>query len=82
MPAVLFSAIKPQLLKHFPNNRISLEVSNEIKWTNETKLLLNDHVDEEMFFNGMLTHFNDIYAEIEPHIEDIPANSIVSRTSK
>ena len=32
----------------------------------ETKLLLNIHVDEDMFFNGMLDHFNDIYKEIKP----------------
>jgi hypothetical protein len=33
--------------------------------------LLNVHVGEEMFFNGMLNHFNDIYAEIEPLIDDM-----------
>ena len=33
--------------------------------------MLNVHVGEEMFFNGILNHFNDIYAEIEPLIEDI-----------
>ena len=67
----ILEAIKPQLKKHFPNNRFSLEVSDKIKWTSETKLLLNVHVNEEMFFNGMLSHFNDIYSEIEPIIEDI-----------
>lgn len=33
-------------------------------------------VSEDMFFNGMLTHFNDIYKEIEPIIEDIE-NTVV-----
>ena len=67
----IIEAMKSPLHKHFPNNEFSLEVSDEINWTSETKLLLNVHVSEEMFFNGMLTHFNDIYAEIEPLIEDI-----------
>ena len=36
----ILCAIKPQLLKHFPDNQFSLEVSDELKWTSETKLLL------------------------------------------
>jgi hypothetical protein len=67
----ILDVIKPKLAEHFPHNKLSLEVSNQLKWTSETKLLINVHVSEEMFFNGMLDHFNEIYAEIEPHIEDI-----------
>ena len=68
----ILNAMQPHLEKHFPNNKLSLEVSNYLDWTSETKLLLNVHVSEEMFFNGILNHFNDIYAEIEPLIENIP----------
>lgn len=35
------------------------------------KTLVNVHVDEETFFNGMLSHFNEIYQTIDPLIEDI-----------
>ena len=63
--------MKPLLQKHFSKNKLSLEVCDDLKWTSETKLLLNVHVKEEMFFNGMLSHFNNIYREIEPIIENI-----------
>ena len=61
----------PQLKKHFPNSKFSLEICNSLTWTTETKLLVNVNVSEEMFFNGMLTHFNEIYETINPLIEDI-----------
>lgn len=32
---------------------------------------MNVGVSEEVFFNGMLDHFNDLYSEIGPIIEDI-----------
>ena len=67
----VLEAMEPHLLKHFPNNEFSLELCEKLTWTSEPKLLLNVHVSEEMFFNGMLTHFNDIYSEIKPLIEDI-----------
>ena len=67
----VLEAMEPHLLKHFPNNEFSLELCEKLTWTSEPKLLLNVHVNEEMFFNGMLTHFNDIYSEIKPLIEDI-----------
>ena len=57
--------------KYFPNAELSLEVSNNIEWTTETKLLVNIDVEEEMFFNCMVDHMNSIYKEIEPLIEDI-----------
>lgn len=72
----ILNAIEPQIIKHFPNNRLSLEVCDDLGWTTETKLLLNIQVDEEMFFNGMLDHFNDIYAEIRHITEDIE-NTVV-----
>lgn len=67
----ILEAMQPHLKRHFPNSALSLEVSNNIKWTSETKLLLNVHVSQEMFFNGMLNHFNEIYAEIEPLLNDV-----------
>lgn len=68
--------MEPQLIKHFPNNKFSLEVCDNLGWTTETKLLLNVQVDEEMFFNGMLDNFNDIYKEIESITDDIE-NTVV-----
>lgn len=67
----ILEAIKPQLKKHFPNSKLSLEICNRLSWTTETKLLINVNVSEEMFFNGMLAHFNEIYESINPLIEDI-----------
>ena len=67
----ILEAIMPQLKKHFPNSKFSLEICNSLTWTTETKLLVNVNVSEEMFFNGMLTHFNEIYETINPLIEDI-----------
>ena len=72
----ILKAIEPQLTKHFPNCKFSLELCDELGWTTETKLLLNVHVSEEMFFNGMLDHFNEIYKSIEPVISDIE-NTVV-----
>ena len=67
----ILKAIEPQLLKHFPESKYSLEVCNELGWTTETKLLLNITVSDGMFFNGMVDHMNCIYKEIEPIIKDI-----------
>ena len=67
----ILNAIQPQLIRHFPKSKFSLEVTDRLNWTSESKLLVNVHVKEEMFFNGMLNHFNDIYSEIEPLIKDI-----------
>lgn len=67
----IINAVEPHLNDYFPNAEFSLEISNELKWTNETKLLLNVCVTEDIFFNGMLDHFNEIYARIEPIIQDI-----------
>lgn len=64
-------AMDPFLHQFFPNANFSLEVSNQINWTTETKLLLNVGVSEQVFFNGMLDNFNEIYSRIEPIIEDI-----------
>ena len=72
----ILSAMEPHLKRHFPNNEFSLELCDELGWTTETKLLLNVQVPQEMFFNGILDHFNEIYREIEPVIEDIE-NTVV-----
>lgn len=67
----IINAIEPHLIKYFPKSKYSLEVSDELGWTTETKLLLNIRVNDRMFFNGMVDHMNTIYKEIEPLIEDI-----------
>lgn len=67
----ILSTILPQLNMHFPKSQYSLEICDELEWTTETKLLVNVSVSEEMFFNGMLNHFNEIYETIDPLIEDI-----------
>ena len=67
----IISAMDYHLHESFPDAEFSLEVSDDIDWTTETKLLLNVAVSDEVFFNGMLNHFNGIYAEIEPLIGDI-----------
>jgi hypothetical protein len=72
----ILNAMEPHLKRHFPNNEFSLEICDELGWTTETKLLLNVQIPQEMFFNGILDHFNDIYREIEPVIEDIE-NTVV-----
>ena len=72
----ILNAMEMQLDKHFPDNEFSLEVCSDLGWTTETKLLLNVHVTQEMFFNGILDHFNSIYAEIEPIINEIE-NTVV-----
>ena len=71
MAKEIVTAMDPYLHDSFPDAEFSLEVSNNIDWTTETKLLLNVGVCDEVFFNGMLDYFNDIYAHIEPLIEDI-----------
>jgi hypothetical protein len=72
----ILEAMENPLNRNFPDNEFSLEICDEICWTTETKLLLNVQVSQEMFFNGILDHFNDIYREIEPVIEDIE-NTVV-----
>ena len=72
----ILEAMESHLKEHFPNSVFSLEVCDELAWTTETKLLLNVQVNEEMFFNEMLTHFNEIYKEIEPVIRNIE-NTVV-----
>ena len=67
----ILNAIKSDLMESFPDTEFSLELCNSLKWTTEEKLLVNVHVNEETFFNGILTHFNEIYEKIDPLIEDI-----------
>ncbi len=67
----ILTIIKPHLMNHFPDAAFSLELCDELEWTTERKLLLNVHVEEKTFFNGILNHFNDIYNEIDYLIEGI-----------
>ena len=71
MTEEIVAAMDPHLHQFFPNAEFSLEVSNQINWTTETKLLLNVGVSDGVFFNGMLVHLNEVYAQVEPLIEDI-----------
>ena len=52
----ILEAIKPELINHFTNNTYSLEICDKLSWTSEKKLLVNVHMSDEMFFNGMLNH--------------------------
>ena len=67
----ILNFLLPQLTKHFPKSTFSLEICNKLEWTTEEKLLVNISVDEEMFFNGLIDHFNEIYSKIDYLIEDI-----------
>ena len=67
----IITAMDPHLHQFFPNAEFSLEVSNQINWTTETKLLLNVEVSDEVFFNGMLDHLNEVYSRVEYLIDDI-----------
>lgn len=67
----ILNAMEPHLINYFPNNEFILEICDNLDWTSETKLLVNVLVDDDMFFNGMLNNFNEIYANIESIIEDI-----------
>ena len=67
----ILNEIRPDLVKYFPDSTVSLEISDELDWTTERKLLVNVSVEEETFFNGMLTRFNEIYQTIDYLIEDI-----------
>jgi hypothetical protein len=68
---IILKSMEPHLFEHFPKSEFSLEISDSITWTTERKLLVNISISEEMFFNGILNHFNDIYEKINPLIEDI-----------
>lgn len=67
----ILNSINPLLVNHFPNTTFSLELCDKLGWTTEEKLLINVHVSEKVFFNGILTHFNAIYEKIDYLIEDI-----------
>lgn len=67
----ILNTINPLLVNHFPNTVFSLELCDKLEWTTEEKLLINVHVNEQTFFNGILTHFNEIYEKIDYLIEDI-----------
>ena len=66
----LLESIKRPLNDNFPNSRITLEVYDELEWTDDTKLLVNINVSEKMFFNGILSNFNLVYQEIQPILDE------------
>lgn len=66
----LLESIKRPLNDNFPNSRITLEVCDELEWTDDTKLLVNINVSEKMFFNGILSNFNLVYQEIQPILDE------------
>ena len=65
----LLNQIEQPLRNNFPDSKISLELCDKLDWTDETKLLVNISVDEEMFFNGILDNFNNIYKAIQPILD-------------
>ncbi len=67
----ILNTISPLLVNYFPDTTFSLELCDRLEWTTEEKLLINVHVNEHTFFNGILTHFNEIYEKIDYLIEDI-----------
>lgn len=67
----ILKQIRPDLVKYFPDSTVSLEISDELDWTTERKLLVNVSVEEETFFNQILLYFNEIYRTIDYLIEDI-----------
>ena len=66
----ILKTINPLLIKHFPDSEFSLELCDKLEWTTEEKLLVNVHVSEKTFFNGILTDFNEIYERIDYLTED------------
>lgn len=57
-------------METFPNSKITLEVCDSLEWTDNTKLLINISVNEDMFFNELLDNFNNIYKEIQPILDE------------
>lgn len=66
----LLDSIEEPLKNYFPNSKVSLEVCDKLEWSDDVKLLVNIGVSEEMFFNGILDNFNDIYKEIQPILDE------------
>lgn len=66
----LIKSIETPLFNQFPNSEITLEVCDALEWTDDTKLLINIRVNEDMFFNGILDNFNTIYREIQPILDE------------
>lgn len=73
----LLKQIETPLKENFPNSRISLEVCDDLEWTDDTKLLVNIQVSENMFFNGILDNFNNIYKEIQPILDEYVSTIIL-----
>ena len=65
----LLDQIEQPLKNNFPESKIRLELCDKLDWTDDTKLLVNISVDENMFFNGILDNFNNVYKEIQPIID-------------
>ena len=66
----LLNQIEQPLKSNFPNSKISLEVCNQLEWTDDAKLLVNICVNKNMFFNGILDNFNNVYKEIQPILDE------------
>lgn len=66
----LLEIIEKPLNNYFPNSKISLEVCNDLEWSDDEKLLINIPVSEEMFFNGILDNFNSIYRATQPILDE------------
>ena len=73
----LLNQIEQPLRNNFPDSKISLELCDKLDWTDETKLLVNISVDEEMFFNGILDNFNNIYKAIQPILDTYVSTTVL-----
>jgi hypothetical protein len=66
----LLNDIELPLKENFPDSKISLEVCDDLEWVDDAKLLVNMSVDENMFFNGILDNFNNVYKEIQTYLDE------------
>ena len=66
----LLNDIELPLKENFPDSKISLEVCDDLEWVDDAKLLVNVSVDENIFFDGILDNFNNVYKEIQSYLDD------------
>ena len=72
----ILNELNPILNRHFPTSNFSVELCDKLNWTDEEKILLKVYVSEDMFFNGIINEFNEIYEEIS-YFRDNISNNIV-----
>lgn len=73
---IMLNEVKPKLNKYFPESKLTLELCDNLKWSDDIKLLINIDVDETMFYNGLINNLNNIYDNIS-HLREDVSNDIV-----